>query len=73
MTQHEKDLEDIRALLGTAEGVRFFTRLMDVCGVYRLSFDVNPYISAFREGQRNVGNIFMDDVTELGIDLRRRG
>jgi hypothetical protein len=63
----KQDEQDIRALLSTREGARFFARLLELCGVYRLSYvPGDTHATAFNEGKRNVGNAVMADLA--GID-----
>jgi hypothetical protein len=60
-----QDGQDIRALLATREGARFFARLLETCGVYRLSYEPgDTHATAFKEGQRNVGNMILAELTQ---------
>ena len=72
-----QDLEDIRALFSTGEGVRFFARLLAACGVFRLSYSAgDTHATAFAEGQRNIGLIFYGDLLEAESEAQaaiRRG
>lgn len=64
----KQDLEDIGALLSKREGARFFSRLLKLCGVYRISYvPGDTHTTAFNEGQRNIGNIVLADLAEFGF------
>ena len=69
MTEEERDKRDradMEALLPTREGARFFARLLELCGVYRLSYEPgDTHATAFKEGQRNIGNIVMAGLMQL--------
>ena len=66
MTQedlHKRDLSDMGALLSTREGARFFARLLELCGVFRISYVAgDTHATAFKEGQRNIGLVVYDDL-----------
>ena len=71
-----RDIEDIGALLRTREGARFFARLLDLCGVFRLSYEPHDtHATAFKEGQRNIGTMVYADLLEANpeatVFLRR--
>jgi hypothetical protein len=72
----EQDMKDIWALLSTREGARFFSRLLDLCGLYRMSYEPgDTHLTAFREGQRNIGNIVFDDLIQFedAVPVLKRG
>ena len=52
----KQDLEDLRTVFNTKEGVRFLSHLLDLCGIYRISY-MGEETSAmiFKEGERNIG------------------
>ena len=59
----ERELSDIQALLRTPEGRRFLWRLLfDVCGMFRASLAGDYAVTAFNEGKRDVGLLFLTDV-----------
>ena len=72
-----QDMDDIRALLSTREGARFFARLLAACGVFRLSYTPgDTHATAFAEGQKNIGLMFYSDLLEAEPNaqaLLRRG
>lgn len=59
--------EDIRWLMSHAQGRRIMSRILDVAGVYRLSYTGDSGTD-FREGQRNVGLTFLADVQSVSPD-----
>jgi hypothetical protein len=62
----EQDIADLRALLLKKEGARFFTRLLSLCGVFRISYvPGDTHTTAFNEGQRNIGNILLTDLAGI--------
>lgn len=54
-TRREGELADLRAVLSTAWGRRFFWRLVARCGPMQSAFDTNALIMAHKEGERNIG------------------
>ena len=61
---------DIRALIRTREGARFLCRLLEICGVFRLSYTPgDTHATAFNEGRRNVGNIIYADIDSADMRL----
>lgn len=62
---HEQDKADLRALLHTREGARFLSRLMDMTGIYSISYvPGDSGATAFNEGARNVGLPVYADMVE---------
>jgi len=59
----ERELNDMRAVLNTAEGRRFVWRLFDKAGIFRTSFTGNS-TTFFNEGQRNLGLLFFNDMMQ---------
>ena len=63
----EQEMADVRALLRTREGARFLCRLLETCGVFRLSYTPgDTHATAFAEGQRNVGLQIYADIEDMG-------
>lgn len=62
----EQELQDFSMLLATRPGRRFVWRLLSLTGVFRTSFDNSGSVTAFNEGQRNIGLRLLADVNEAG-------
>jgi hypothetical protein len=58
---YERDLDDVRKILATDYGRRFFWRYLGICGVFRTSFTGNSH-TFFNEGERNIGLRLLEDV-----------
>jgi hypothetical protein len=52
----ETEEADLKWLMGSKRGRRIIWRILDVTGVFRLSFNTNSMQMAFAEGNRNYGN-----------------
>lgn len=65
--ERQKEIDDVRKILKTPEGRRLFWRLLSKCGIFRNSFNPNSNLTAFNEGQRNVGLNLLNDVNEADI------
>lgn len=59
----DRELADIRAVLSTHHGRRFFWRYLAECGVFRTSFTGNS-TTFFNEGKRDIGLRLMADLME---------
>lgn len=53
-SERDRELSDIRMVLGRPEGRRFLWRILGRCGLDSPSFRDDNY-TEFREGQRNIG------------------
>ena len=59
-------LEDgFRQVMGSANGRAFIWELLSICGLFRTSFNPSNAITAFNEGQRNIGLEIMAKVHRL--------
>ena len=66
--RQERELGDIRWLMGHKEGRRIMSRLLyDVCKINSSTFRPNSEMP-FLEGQRNVGLIFLADTQEVALE-----
>jgi hypothetical protein len=64
-SRRARDLNDLRQILNTVFGRRFIWSLMAQCGPTTLSFvPDNLYLTAFNEGQRNIGLRLFADINE---------
>ena len=68
----KQDSEDLRAIFPTREGTRFFSRLLELCGVFRVSYDPDVCAMAFKEGQRNVGLQILHALEEVDPQARQK-
>lgn len=74
LERHEQDLreslanrerEDLREVLDTAAGRRVLWSILDVSGVYGLSFTGEALGSAFNEGRRQIGITLLQKIEDL--------
>lgn len=76
MTHEERrkqDRADLGAIFRTREGARFFSALLDLCGVFRLSYQgEETHAAAFKEGARNVGLQVLHALEEIDPQARQR-
>lgn len=63
--RNKQDEADLRTIFSTREGVRFFSALLDLCGVFRLCYEPDPCATAFKEGARNVGLRVMEGLERI--------
>lgn len=67
----QQELQDIKALMGRPEGVRFVKRLLALTGIFPLVSSFVPggiegeRASCFNEGRRNVGITIQADIMEV--------
>ncbi len=64
----ETEDADLRWLMRHPQGRRIVWRMLDRAGVFRLSFDTEPLVMAFREGARNEGLRVLARIHELCPD-----
>lgn len=64
----DQEVSDLGKIMGCPEGRRFVWRLLNAAGVFRISFDRDPYVTAFREGERNNGLSLLADVQAFYAD-----
>lgn len=63
--QAAADRQVIKNLLSTEPGRSWFWRFLESCHCFSLSFDPDSdRISAFREGERNIGNRLLADLVK---------
>ena len=71
----ERELDDLRVVLGSKQGRRFMRRLLEESGNYRTSFNTEALIMAFNEGQRNMGLWTIGEIhqaSQAAYDLMQR-
>jgi hypothetical protein len=52
----ETEIADVKWLMSSERGRRFIYRLLEISGVFQISFDPNAMRMAFNEGKRDFGN-----------------
>ena len=57
--------EDMKWLMGSKRGRRITFRVLEGTGMYRSSFSDKALLTAFNEGQRNVGLMLMAQIHEV--------
>lgn len=62
--EERQRVEDLKWLMAHKQGRRFMWRLLGVAGVYRTSFHTSGSVTAFNEGQRNVGLMLVSEIQE---------
>ena len=60
----QKEIDDVRKILKTPEGRRYFWRQLGKCGIFRNSFALNSNQTAFNEGIRDTGLGLLNDINE---------
>ena len=59
----DQRLNDVREVLNTKRGRRFFWRYLTICGVFKTS-NADEHQVFFNEGMRNIGLQLLADVNE---------
>lgn len=60
--RRERELEDLLKVLSSPEGRRFVWRILSAAGIFRSSFAPDDRGTSFREGQRDIGLMVLEDV-----------
>ncbi len=63
-SRRKAELNDLFTIMNTDQGRRFIYRLLDLAGVYRISYTGNSQSTAFNEGKRNIGLFIQSEITE---------
>jgi hypothetical protein len=58
----DRELDDLKAVLGTLQGRRFVWRLLGHCSAFTSVFSADPYIAAHNSGRQDVGHFLMHEV-----------
>lgn len=64
----DRELEDVRIILNTTEGRRFYSRYLHICGLFKSSMTGNN-TTFFQEGERNIGLKLFTDMNEAAPEL----
>lgn len=62
--RRERELNDLRFVMGHEQGRRFIWRMLALTGMHRTSFETNALSMAMKEGQRNVGLTLTAEIME---------
>jgi hypothetical protein len=66
--KRERELMDVREILESKAGRRFFSRYLRICGIYKTSFTGNN-TTFMREGERSIGLRLLAEMNEAAPDL----
>lgn len=58
----QRDIEDIQFVMGSEQGRRVIWSLLEIGQVFGACFNVDPHITAFNEGQRNLALVLLQRV-----------
>ncbi|HFI2181323.1 hypothetical protein POV86_04350 [Enterobacter roggenkampii] len=58
----QRDIDDIQFVMGSEQGRRVIWSLLEKGQVFGACFNVDPYITAFNEGQRNLALVLFQRV-----------
>ena len=61
--ERQQELSDLKEILNTKPGIRFFQRFFDRGRIFDSSFTGNSH-TFFNEGHRNFALLFLGDITE---------
>jgi len=64
----DSELNDIRAVLSTAEGQRFVWRLMEKCKTFNSIWQSSALIH-YQSGQQDIGHFLMAEIVEADEEL----
>lgn len=62
--ERNREIEDLKWLLAHPQGRRFITRLLEITGVSRTSFNHSGSVMAFNEGRRDIGLFITAEMLE---------
>ncbi|EHB0602564.1 hypothetical protein LEG54_11055 [Salmonella enterica] len=60
----QRDINDIQFVMGSEQGRRVIWSLLEKGQVFGACFNVDPHITAFNEGQRNLALVLFQRVME---------
>lgn len=66
--ERKQQLDDLKWLMGHAEGKRIAARVISQTHVYHLSFNTSGTQMSFNEGERNIGLWFVTELSTAAPD-----
>ena len=63
-----RQMDDLRAILGTAEGRRLINRIFERAHIFHTSFTGNSH-TYLNEGERNIGLWLISECEEASLDM----
>ena len=67
--KRRRELSDIRTVLKTPEGRRFYWRVMSHAGVFVLSYTCEVNSTMFNEGKREIGNWLFKELFDANPNI----
>lgn len=67
-TTRARLLDDVSRVVDSDAGRRFVWRLLEAAHCFHISFSADPCLTAFREGERNLGLMILTDLIEACPD-----
>lgn len=61
-SEYDKRIDDIRLILETPEGMRFFKNFLDRGRIFSSRFDLDPIKMAYNEGKNSLCLSFTDEI-----------
>ena len=65
---NDQKLNDLREVLSTRRGRRFYWRYLEICGIFRTS-NADEHQVFFNEGMRNIGLQLLADLNEAAPEV----
>jgi hypothetical protein len=62
--RRDRHLNDIRVMVASVEGRRFYWKVMESCGIFQTSFTGEVNSTMFNEGRRSIGLLMLFDLME---------
>lgn len=66
--KRQSELEDLRYLLQSQQGRRFFWRLLSHCSVYNSIFNTNALTQSHNSGRQDIGHFVQGEIVQASPD-----
>lgn len=66
--KRENDLDDLKYLMQSHQGRRFFWRLLGHCSVYNSIFNTNALVQSHNSGKQDVGHFVQGEIIQASPD-----